>query len=111
MLLNNATEAAVRAEINARSGGGSREGTGCWCPSCKADLLALSLGSLAPHYWTSPDSRDFMGEGLSDKVAEAVTLSAEQVAKYPKHRGQDEGKTTTHLRLVNFNHDEGTAVI
>ncbi|HEY5998693.1 MAG TPA: late competence development ComFB family protein [bacterium] len=100
MKLANAMEQAVRAHLNLlreRSGDGDEA---CWCPLCRADMMALALSSLPPRYATRrpagalPDPDD----GIAEQVAEAVR----KVGRFPKHEAGVAVTAGEAVWVVNF---------
>ncbi len=112
MNLRNATERVVRETVDqkktVRSAGDS---TGCWCPLCESDIIALSLGTLSPHYCTDFDYEKVLKEDERSRVEKTVDYSIARVALHPKHERLAEDVSDLRLRLVNFSCKEGKAII
>ena len=102
MKLANAMEQAVRGQLNVlRERAGSADDA-CWCPLCRADVMALALSSLPPRYATrrpgahQPDPDHFAT--IAERVAEAVR----KVARFPKHGAGAAVAAGEPVWVVNF---------
>jgi hypothetical protein len=110
--LRNATERVVRETVDRKKPAGSTDSnSGCCCPLCESDVMALSLGSLSPHYCTDFDYEKVLGGEESSRVDRTVDHSIARVALHPKHERLAEDVSDLQLRLVNFSCKEGKAII
>lgn len=113
MKLVNTTERVVRETVDdrKRTALSADDGTGCWCPLCESDVMALTLGALSPHYCTDFDDRKVLEAEESRKVERTVDHSIARVALHPKHERLAEDILDLRLRLVNFSCKEGKAIL
>ncbi len=81
----------------------------CWCPACEADVMALSLTSLRPRYHTCFCDEEYRRDEESESVRRAIGDAAGRVARFPRHGSV--GSSSTQVRLINFNVEEGTEII
>ena len=107
--LTNTTERVVAAAVDALREQPGNDVPLCTCAACNADIMALTLCSLPPHYCTGREDEQFVREKLGDRVERAVGHSAQRVALHPKHDRVEEGKPD--VNLVNFTFEEGTVLL
>lgn len=107
MKLLNSMEPVVRKHLN-RMRSQSREGhETCWCPLCRADMMALALTSLPPRYATtrygSVETEALTATAVQDGLAQA----RQQVEERPKHARGDAVAVGEPVWVVNFPLEEG----
>ncbi len=102
MKLRNAMEPAVKAHLNRlRLEGGGDKGT-CWCPLCRADMMALALSGLPPRYSTRRQLTVDPGSEQDGAAAQAVAHAIEQVGRHPKHAPGAPVDGNEPVFVVNF---------
>jgi len=107
MKLTNAMEHAVRVHldrIRAQSVAGDET---CWCPLCRADMMALALSSLPPRYATRRPNDHGIEESLAATVHDGVALARRQVERFPKHAIGSAVAAGEPVWVVNFPLEEG----
>ena len=85
MKLSNTMEQAVRTHLNkirAQSAAGDET---CWCPLCRADMMALALTSIPPRYATRRSGDADVEARTATAVHEGVARARRQVQRFPKH--------------------------
>lgn len=111
MELTNAMEQSVRVYVNGlrdQSNGGDET---CWCPLCHADVIALTLSSLAPHYAIRHPVIDDVDPAVTTAVGEVATLARSQVSRFPKHLHSGAIAAGEPAWVVNFTLEEGFRAI
>lgn len=99
-------EHAVRIHLNQiRAHSPARDET-CWCPLCRADMMALALTSLPPRYATRRAS-DIEAESQSAAVHDVLVLARNQVSRFPKHPKGAAVAAGAPVWVVNFPLEEG----
>ena len=107
MKLTNAMEHVVRAHLNqlrAQSPAGDET---CWCPLCRADMMALALSALPPRYATRRSGTVDAGPQTSAQVAEQVASALKRVQRFPKHVKGEAVAAGAPVWVVNFPLEEG----
>lgn len=111
MKLTNAMETMVREHLNqvrARSAAGDEA---CWCPLCRADMMALALTALPPRYATRrPGSADDTQQ-ITALVEERVSHARTQVHRFPRHPKGDAVDAGVPVWVVNFPLEESFRVV
>ncbi len=107
--LTNTTERVVTAAVDVLRESPADAAPLCSCAACRADIMALTLCSLPPHYCTGREDESFVREKLGSRVEREVVHSAQRVAKHPKHDRVEEGKGD--VNLLNFTFEEGSALL
>lgn len=107
--LTNTTERVVTAAVSAfREKNSAGDGL-CTCAPCSADITALTLCTLPPHFCTGRKDKRFVREKLGNRVEGAVDQAAQRVASHPKHERTDDPHPS--LKLVNFTLEEGLVLL
>ena len=107
MKMSNSMEQAVRTHLNrvrAQSPAGDET---CWCPLCRADMMALALSSLAPRYATRRPGDVEIEAHLAAAVHEGVLAARRQVERFPKHAPDAAVAAGEPVWVVNFPLEEG----
>jgi hypothetical protein len=109
MKLKNCMEDPVRkhlARVQAEQAG---DDSVCWCPLCRADMIALALSQLPPRYGTS--LRAELGDDHAQAVEEAVADAVRQVKRFPKHAHGGAASATEPVWVVNYPLEESFHVV
>jgi hypothetical protein len=85
MKLTNSMELAVRSHLNRLRAVSPASDEACWCPLCRADMMALALTSLPPRYATRRPADIEADAQMSATVRDGVLLARATVERYPKH--------------------------
>jgi hypothetical protein len=107
MKLSNSMEQAVRVHLNrirAQSPAGDET---CWCPLCRADMMALALTSLPPRYATCRPCDVENEARLAAAVRDEVAHARRQVERHPKHQKGVPVAAGEPVWVVNFPLEEG----
>ena len=107
MKLSNSMEQAVRIHLNrlrAQSPAGDET---CWCPLCRADMMALALTSLPPRYATRRPSDIEAEAQTTTAVHDGLMLARSQVTRFPKHPKGAAVAAGEPVWVVNFPLEEG----
>ena len=107
MKLSNWMEQAVRLHLNrirAQSPAGDET---CWCPLCRADMLALALTSLPPRYVTRRPSDIEIEAQTAKAIHDGVVSAHRQVERFPKHEKGAAVAAGEPVWVVNFPLEEG----
>jgi len=107
MKLTNCMEHAVRGHLNhlrAQSPAGDET---CWCPLCRADMMALALSSIPPRYATRRPQDIGIDDHAKSVVNERVDLARKQVQRLPKHQRGSATTAGESVWVVNFPLEEG----
>ena len=107
MKLSNSMEQAVRIHLNrvrAQSPAGDET---CWCPLCRADMMALALTSLPPRYATRRRSSLEVEALETTAIHDGVALARRQVERFPKHERGAAVAAGEPVWVVNFPLEEG----
>jgi hypothetical protein len=102
MKLANAMEQAVRAHLarlREESAGGDET---CWCPLCRADMMALALSSLPPRYATRRSGAQQADPQQAATVGELVDKAVVRVGRFPKHAAGAAVAAGEPVWVVNF---------
>ena len=111
MKLSNAMEHEVRTRIGRlRAQTPAQEGT-CWCPLCRADMMALALTALPPRYATRRASSLEIEPQLALATHEAVVQALRQVQSRPKHARGAAVAPGEPVWVVNFPLEEGFSAV
>ena len=107
MKLINLMEQAVRAHLNRLRAQSQAGDETCWCPLCRADMMALALTSLPPRYATCRP-RDVEIETLmASAISDEVVLARRQIDRFPKHAKDAPVAAGEPVWVVNFPLEEG----
>lgn len=107
MKLSNSMEPAVRkhlSRIRAQSPAGDET---CWCPLCRADMMALALTSLPPRYATCRPCDVEIEARMAAAIRDEVALARRQVERHPKHAKGVPVAAEEAVWVVNFPLEEG----
>lgn len=111
MKLTNAMETMVRAHLNEVRATSPAGDEACWCPLCRADMMALALTALPPRYATRrPGSADATQQMLS-LVEEQVSQARAQVQRFPRHPKGSAVASGAPVWVVNFPLEESFRVV
>ena len=111
MKLANATEQEVRAHLSRlreESAGGDET---CWCPLCRADMMALALSSLPPRYTTRRAGAHHPDPHHAATVGELVDKAVARVGRFPKHATGAAVAAGEPVWVVNFPLEESFRVV
>jgi hypothetical protein len=79
----------------------------CWCPLCRADMMALALTSLPPRYATRRPGDLEIEAGMVAAVRDGVSAARRQVECFPKHAKGAAVAAGEPVWVVNFPLEEG----
>lgn len=111
MKLTNAMEHAVKIQLSQIQEAYADDGPVCWCPLCRADMMALSLSSLPPRYGTMHIPAVDTDSTNSTAVREEVSRALLRVERNPKHPRGNAVSTTEPVWVVNFPLEESFHVL
>ena len=106
MKLSNSMEQPVRmhlSRLRAQSPAGDET---CWCPLCRADMMALALTSLPPRYATRAGNFEIEAR-TAETIREEVVSALRQVGQRPKHEKGVALAAEAPVWVVNFPLEEG----
>ena len=103
MRLTNAMELAVKEQVRLLA---AEAAHCCWCPLCRADVMALALSNLPPRYEVRGGGTHTAGE-VGDEVARA----ARKVGGNPKHPPGEGVAVGESIWVVNFPLEEGMRAV
>lgn len=111
MGIKNEMEQLVRDEVaRARSEGGPGY-TGCWCPLCETDIVALALTLLPPLYCRTTSSGSATGVIRAGTITDAVQSALKRVALWPKHRPGAMPAVRDGIGLINYTFEVGSSMV
>jgi competence protein ComFB len=111
MKLTNAMESGVKRLLTrVRSVSATGEET-CWCPLCRADIMALALSILPPRYATRRTGDVEADAHLAQSLNAAVARSVRHVGCFPKHPSGGGIAAGEPVWIVNFPLEECFRVI
>lgn len=111
MSIRNEMEALVRQEV-ARARAAAEPGrSGCWCPLCETDAVALALTLLPPLYCREETVGSAAGLIKAGRIQEAVASALKRVALSPKHRTGVGPTLRGEVALINYTYEVGTAMV
>ena len=111
MGIRNEMEQLVRDEVaRARSEGGPGY-TGCWCPLCEMDIVALALTLLPPLYCRTATYGHAAGLIKAGTICDAVQSALKRVALWPKHRPGASPAGRAELGLINYTFEVGSQLV
>jgi hypothetical protein len=112
MKLTNSMEQVVRAHLNQLRASSADGDEACWCPLCRADMMALALSSLPPRYATRRFAAAEAGlHTTANNVHEKVENARRQVRRFPKHPVGKAVPAEAPVWVVNFPLEEGFRVV
>lgn len=106
MELTNAMEQAVRVYVNQLQNQSTGSDETCWCSLCQADIIALTLSSLTPHYSIRHPDIDDLDPAVTTAVGKAANLARRQVSRFPKHLRSGATAAGEPAWVVNFTLEE-----
>lgn len=107
MKLTNAMEQIVRTHLNQLRAQSATGDETCWCPLCRADMMALALTALPPRYATRRSGPVEVTPQTSALVIERVAHALKQVQRFPKHAQGAAVTAGARVWVVNFPLEEG----
>lgn len=111
MKLTNAMETLVRAHLHDLRANSPAGDETCWCPLCRADMMALALTALPPRYATrrpgSADATDRVVSLVEGQVSQART----HVSRFPRHPKGTAVAASAPVWVVNFPLEESFRVV
>lgn len=111
MKLTNGMEQAVKARLhNLREQLAGEEGI-CWCPLCRADMMALALSTLPPRYYTRRGADIETDPPLATALREEVDRAVRHVGRYPKHPQGAAVPAGDPVWVVNFPLEESFVAV
>ena len=111
MKLTNAMESSVREHLNElRSQATAGDGT-CWCPLCRADMMALALSRLPPRYATRRSADVDADARVAELVHAEVLRAVLHVGRHPKHAVDGALPAGSPVWVVNFPLEESFRAI
>lgn len=100
MKLTNAMEDAVKRHLHELRE--VSESGVCWCPLCRADMMALSLSTLPPRYFTRRAAELEADEPMRTTIRDEVSRAVHHVERYPKHSRGAAVAAGEPVWVVNF---------
>ena len=107
MKLSNSMEREVRNHLDRVRTQSPAGDEGCWCPLCRADMMALVLSSLPPRYATRRSSEVEVEAQLTAAIHDGVQVARRQVTQFPKHPKDAAVAAGEPVWVVNFPLEEG----
>ena len=111
MKLTNAMELGVKRFLNRLRAASPAGQETCWCPLCRADMMALALSSLPPRYATRRPWDIEADAHLAESLGAQVTRAVRHVELFPKHPSGGALEATEPVWIVNFPLEEGFRAI
>ena len=109
MKLKNSMEDPVRSRLARVQEEHAGDDSVCWCPLCRADMIALALSTLPPRYGTN--RRPELGDEHAQAVRDAVSGAVRQVKRFPKHARDGATASTDPVWVVNYPLEESFHVV
>lgn len=100
-------EQTVRVHLNRLRAKSPASDETCWCPLCRADMMALALSSIAPRYATRRPGNGAVEAQVAATVANSVAAARRQVGRFPKHPRGAAVAAGKPVWVVNFPLEEG----
>ena len=111
MSIKNEMEHLVREEVvRARKVGGPNY-SGCWCPLCETDIVALALTLLPPLYCRAETYGHAANVISPGKISDAVQSALKRVSLCPKHRAGASLGYREDVQLVNYTVEVGSPLV
>jgi len=111
MGIKNEMEHLVRDEVARIRKEGAPGYTGCWCPMCEIDIVALALTLLPPLYCRTATYGHASGLIKAGTICDAVQTALKRVALWPKHRPGTRPTVRDKIALINYTFEVGTAMV
>jgi hypothetical protein len=102
MKLANAMEHAVREHLARLRDESAAADEACWCPLCRADMMALSLSTLPPRYATRRIGSHQADPHHATTVGELVEKAVQRVGRFPKHAAGAAVAAGEPIWVINF---------
>ncbi|HWR97334.1 MAG TPA: late competence development ComFB family protein [Candidatus Methanoperedens sp.] len=102
MKLANAMEQAVRTHLNQLREGSAGADETCWCPLCRADMMALALSTLPPRYATRRAVAHQADPHQAATVGTLIGQAVRRVERFPKHAAGAAIAAGEPVWVVNF---------
>lgn len=107
MKLSNSMEQPVRMHLSRLRDQSPAGDETCWCPLCRADMMALALTALPPRYATSRAGSLEIEARTAESIREGVINARRQVSQRPKHAKGAALAAGEPVWVVNFPLEEG----
>ena len=107
MKLTNAMEQPVRMHLNRLRAQSPAGDEACWCPLCRADMMAFALSSLSPRYATCHPKDIETDSLMSSTIQDGIADARKQVERFPKHPKGGAVAAEEPVWVVNFPLEEG----
>lgn len=107
MKLSNSMEQAVRSHLDRTRAQSPSGDESCWCPLCRADMMALALSSIPPRYATRRRSEIEAETQMAATIHSGIVLARRQVERFPKHPKGAAVAAGAPIWVVNFPLEEG----
>lgn len=104
-------EQLVREEVARVRREGGHGYTGCWCPLCETDIVALALTLLPPLYCRDENQASASTLIRAGKIGDAVQSALKRVGLWPKHRPGLGPSVRDQVALVNYTFEVGSAMV
>ncbi len=111
MGIKNEMEQLVRDEVARAKKEGGPSDTGCWCPLCEIDIVALALTLLPPLYCRSTTYGHAYGLIKAGTITDAVQSALKRVGFRPKHRPGSSPTLLDEVALINYTFEIGAAMV
>ena len=107
MKLSNSMEQAVRLHLNQVRAQSKTDDETCWCPLCRADMMALALTTLPPRYATRRRNSVELEALPASAIHDGIAIARRQVSRFPKHERGAAVAAGEPVWVVNFPLEEG----
>ena len=107
MKLMNCMEHEVRVHLNRLRDLSPASDETCWCPLCRADMMALALSSIPPRYATRRPQDIEIDDQAKSVIHQKVAIARRQVERLPKHQRGAAVAAGEPVWVVNFPLEEG----
>lgn len=107
MKLTNAMEVGVKRLLTQFRAAAPAGEAICWCPLCRADMMALALSSLPPRYATRRPEDIEADPHLAASLRAEVERAVHHVGRFPKHASGEVLAVADPVWIVNFPLEEG----
>ncbi len=111
MGLVNAMESTVKAHLKRLRSDSAFGDETCWCPLCRADMMALTLSALPPRYATRRPGLHDADTQLSADIRSQAAQAVRHVSRFPKHPQGAALAADAPVWVVNFPLEESFRAI
>lgn len=111
MGIRNEMEQLVRDEVTRVRREGGQGYTGCWCPLCETDIVALALTLLPPLYCRDENQGHAATLIRAGKISDGVQAALKRVGLWPKHRTGPGPSVRDQVALVNYTFEVGSTMV